>query len=235
MTDCLIVGMNSLEFPFYLDATRRLAQSAAGMSQAVDKRLIEHAVTAERQGMGVAGPVYRISAIGAALARGDTGAAEEYLSSVSSLETDVEDATTRRNAVRALTAHAMVDLARRDARAASEHISQAAALIPESRRAADPEWRGLLLARAQAEYALAQYSAAAADAESAVARARQDAVDPQSSAWVGEALVWRARTELGQGKRVAAQESAREAMPHLQQNLDPSHPLIAAARQLASR
>jgi hypothetical protein len=88
--------------------------------------------------------------------------------------------------------------------------------------------------RSQAEYALGQYPAAVQDAEAAVTRARQDAVDSQSSAAIGEALVWRSRMELAQGKRQAAEASAREAIPHLEQNLDPSHPLIATAHRLAA-
>ncbi len=223
----------NVEFPFYLDATRLLAQSAAGVAPTADKGLMEHAATAEQQGLGTVVPIYRIGAIRAALERGDVATAEKYWSYISPMETNLGDALGRRNAVRALIAHATLDLARHDAVAASQHIAQATTLIPEARRVADPEWRRLLLVRVQVEYALAQYAAAAADADAVVARARQDAVDPQSSAWIGEALVWRARVELAQGKRVAAQVSAQEAVPHLQRNLDPSHPLIAAARGLA--
>ncbi|HEY6336351.1 MAG TPA: hypothetical protein VI113_10750, partial [Alphaproteobacteria bacterium] len=72
------------------------------------------------------------------------------------------------------------------------------------------------------------------DAQAAVTRARQDAVDPASSAWIGEALVWQSQVELAQGKRAAAQASAQQAMVHLQQNLNPAHPLIATARRLAA-
>jgi hypothetical protein len=44
----------------------------------------------------------------------------------------------------------------------------------------------------------------------------------------------RARCELAQGDQAAVATSAREALPHVEQNLDPSHPLIAAARRLSS-
>jgi serine/threonine-protein kinase len=223
----------SMEFPFYLDATRLLAQSAAGVGPMADKGLMEHAATAEQQGMGFVILFYRIAALRAALERGDVATAENYWSYVSPMEANLGDASGRRNAMRALIAHATLDLARHDTVAASQHTTQAIALIPAARRGAEPEWRRLLLVRAQIEYALAQYAAAASDADAAVARARQEAVDPQSSAWIGEALVWRARAELAQGKRDAARTSAQEAIPHLQQNLDPSHPLIAGARGLA--
>jgi hypothetical protein len=83
-------------------------------------------------------------------------------------------------------------LGRHDPIAASQHLAQAVALITEARRAADPDWRRLLLERAQTEYALAQ------------------------------------------GKADAAQANAKEAIPHLQQNLDPSHPLTVIAGKLAA-
>ncbi len=221
--------------PFYLDATRLLAEAASGVSARVDESLMARAATAEQQGLGTAVAVYRLGAVRAALDRGDVAAAEKYWSSLSALETRGADIWARRDVVRVLTMHARLDVARRDPGAASQHIAQAAALIPQDRHATDPEWRQLLLVRAQIEYELRQYPQAAADADGAIARARVDAVDPQSSAWIGEALVWRARIESAQGKRLAAEASAKEAVPHLQQNLDPNHPLIAAARELATR
>jgi hypothetical protein len=223
-----------VELPYYLQATRLLAEVAAGAATAPDKALMEFATAAEQRGLGTAITMYRLGAIRAALQRGDLAAADEYWSSVAATETHVADATGRRMAARVLITHAEFDLARHDANAASQHIGQATALIPEARRAADPNWQRLLLVRAQAQYALGQYPAAAQDAEAAVARARRDAVDPQSSASIGEALVWRSRVELAQGKRDAAEASAREAIPHLQQNLDSSHPLIATARRMAA-
>jgi hypothetical protein len=222
------------ESPFYLQATRLLADSAAGAAQHADKGLMENAAVAEQQGAGAGVAMYRLGAIGAALDRGDVAAADEYWSSVSAMETHTADAAGRRLAVKVLIAHAALDLARHDPSAASQHIAQATALIPEARRAGHPDWRRLLLVRVQTEYSLAQYPAAARDAEAAVARARRDAVDPQSSAWIGEALVWQSQVELAQGKHDAAQASAKEALAHLQQNLDPSHPLIATARRLAA-
>ena len=55
-----------------------------------------------------------------------------------------------------------------------------------------------------------------------------------SSAWIGEALVLRARAEVALGSKAAA-VTAQEALPHLVDNLDPSHPLIAEARQIVNR
>ena len=221
------------ELPFYLQATRLLADSAAGAAPAADWGLMKSAAIAEQQGAGAGAVMYRLGAIGTALDRGDVAAADEYWSSVAALETHTADAAGRRVAVKALITHAALDLARHDPNAASQHIGQATALVPGTRRADHPDWRRLLLVRVQVEYALAQYPAAAQDAAALVARARREAVDPRSSAWIGEALVWQSRVELAQGKRDAAQADAKEAIAHLQQNLDPSHPLIATARRIA--
>jgi hypothetical protein len=199
-----------------------------------DQGLMQYASTAEKQELGSLVVRYRIGAIRAALERGDTAAAERYWPSISALESKLADASGRRDAVRVLIIHAALDLARHDPAAAGQHIGQATALIPEALRSTDPEWRTLLLTRLQVEYALAQFPAAAADAEGAVARARLEAIDPHSSAWIGEALLWRARIELAQGRRDAAQASAKEAMPHLRQNLDSRHLLWARAQALAA-
>jgi len=224
----------NVELPFYVDATRLLAEAAAGAAPTADKGLMEGAGIAEQQGLSPAVVTYRLGAIRAALERGDVAAAEAYWPSLAAMETHLTDAAGRRIAARVLITHALLDLAQHDASAASRHIGQALGLIPEARRVADPNWRQLLLVRVQAEYALAQYPAAARDAAAAVARARQDAIDPQSSAWIGEALVWQARVQLAQGNRDAAKAGAMEAIPHLLQNLDPSNQLIAAARRVAA-
>lgn len=232
--DTLTGAAPGAELPYYLQAQQRLAEVAAGAASAPDRALMELAATAERGGLGPAIAMYRLGAVRAALARGDLPAAEEYWSSVAAAENQAGDAGARRTAARVLITHAEFDLARHDGVAALQHIGQVTALIPEARRATDQNWQRLLLVRAEAEYALGKYPDAAQDAEAAVVRARQEAIDPRSSASVGEALVWRSQAELAQGKRDAAQASAREALPHLEQNLDPAHPLLATARRLAA-
>jgi hypothetical protein len=87
--------------------------------------------------------------------------------------------------------------------------------------------------RGEIELAQRQFTAAAADAQMAVDRAKLEAIDPKSSAWVGEALLLRARCELSLGDKAAAAASAREALAHVEQNLDPSHPLVAQAKTLS--
>ena len=85
---------------------------------------------------------------------------------------------------------------------------------------------------AQALMANHAYAQAAEHAGKAVELARAAAVDVNSSAWIGEALVWRARSEAALGKTAVAAASAREALRHLEPNVDPAHPLIAVAKSL---
>jgi hypothetical protein len=71
-------------------------------------------------------------------------------------------------------------------------------------------------------------------AQAALELAKAGAIDPQSSAWIGEALLWRARAEAASGDRPEANATAREALPHLEKNMDPASAALAAARELAS-
>jgi hypothetical protein len=45
-------------------------------------------------------------------------------------------------------------------------------------------------------------------------------------------LLWRARSEAALGNQTKAAATAREALPHLAQNLDPANWMIAAAAEI---
>jgi hypothetical protein len=190
---------------------------------------------AEKQGLFSAVATLRTGAIRAALEHEDVTTADAYWERVAPLEAKYQaDPAWRRDALRLLMAHAQLDLAKQDTAGAAEKIREAAALVAADRQASDPQWRQIVVLRAEIELMQHQYAAAAADAQMAVARAKLEAIDANSSSWVGEALVLRARGEFGSGDKRAAAASAREALPHLLQNLDPSHPLIAAATTLSN-
>ena len=226
---------SSMQLPFYLIATQLLDQSAAGISGSQERGLMQAADEAEMQGLLSAVATYRVGAIRAALAHGDLAAADAFWGKIAALEVKyMADPAWRRDALRLLMAHALLNLTKQDTIGAAEKIAQAAAMIPADRQPSDPQWQQIVVLRGEIELAQHQYAAAAADAQIAVARARLEAIDPRSSCWVGEALVLRARSELGSGDKAAAAASAREALPHLEQNLDVSHPLIAAAKTLSS-
>lgn len=221
--------------PFYLNASVLLAQSAAGTADADAAALMQAAEQAEKQGLASAIAIYRAGAIRAAINRGDITAADAYWDTTASLQQKyLADPAWRRDAQRLLMAHARLSLAQHDESGAAEKIQQAANLVAVEHQGDDPEWRQIVALRAEIELAQRRYAAAVADARLALDRAKIEAVDPKSSAWIGEALLLRARGELALGDKAAAAASAREALPHVEQNLDPAHPLIAAAKNLSS-
>ncbi len=220
--------------PFYLNASVLLARGAAGVPDSNGEALMQLAETAEKQGMASAIATYRAGAVRAALNRGDTSAADSFWDATASLQQKyLADPAWRRDAQRLLMAHARLNLAKQDLGAAAKTLKQATDLIPAGLAGSDPEWRPIVALRAEIELAQHRYAAADADAGLALDRARQEAVDPKSSAWIGEALLLRARAELALGDRAAAAASAREALTHVEQNLDPSNPLNAEARKLS--
>jgi hypothetical protein len=221
--------------PFYLNASVLLARTAAGTADSNGDGLMQAAEMADKQGMASAIAVYRAGAIRAAVNRGEIAAADSYWATTASLQQKyLADPAWRRDAQRLLMAHARLNLAKHNVSEAARSIRQAADLVPAALVSSDPEWQHIVALRAEIDLAQDQYAAAVADAQIALERAKTEAVDPRSSAWVGEALLLRARGELALGNKAAAAASAREALPHIEQNLDPSHPLVAAARNLSS-
>jgi hypothetical protein len=223
------------QLPFYLAASRLLYQSAVGIAGEQDRGLMQAADEAEKQGLLSAVVTFRAGAIRAALDRRDLAAADRYWVKTGPLEVKyLADPAWRRDALRLVLTHARLNLAKQDLNGAADKIRQAAGLVPAERQAIDPQWEHIRALRAEIELAQGQFAAAAADARGAVDRAKLEAVDPKSSAWVGEALLLLARSQLALGDKVAAAASAREALPHVEQNLDPSHPLVAEAKTLSS-
>ncbi len=220
--------------PFYLDATRLLSRAAMGSSGAADNGLMSAAETAEKQGLFSAVPIYRSSAVRAAILRGDLDAAQSEWAVLGPLEGQLLANRSRpRDSERVLIEHARLELALQHPAQAAARLNQATQLIPADRRAVDPEWRSIVLLRAQIEWATHDYAAALRDARTAVERARAEAVDPRSSAWIGEGLFWQARIQAALGDLTSAAASAREALLHLSENLDGTHPTVVAARLLA--
>jgi hypothetical protein len=112
-------------------------------------------------------------------------------------------------------------------------LERAGTLIASRQQRTNPDARELEALRSSALLAEQRYAEAEQHAQAALELARISAVDPKSSSWIGEALVLRARAEAAAGRK-AARATAQEALRHLVANLDPTHPLIAQARQIAS-
>jgi hypothetical protein len=225
-------GANA-ELPFYLEASRLIARSAEGMPAPGERGLMRAADQAGKQGLTSTLVIYRAAAIRAALDKGDVAAADADWATIGSQESIyLANPALQRDAKRLLMAHARLNLAKQDLADALDEVAKAAGLDSVSQQDSDPEWEQILVVRAQIELAQRAYAAADGDAQAAVTRARLEAVDPNSSAWIGEALILRGRCEAAMGKPAAAAASAREALPHLEQNLDPSDPLLAEAKTL---
>jgi hypothetical protein len=136
--------------------------------------------------------------------------------------------------VRLLLVSAHLDIARNRPDEALKSLERAGALIASRHQRTNPDARELEALRSSALMAEQRYVEAEQHAQAALELARISAVDPKSSSWIGEALVFRARAEAGAGRKVAS-ATAQEALIHLVANLDPSNPLIAQAREIASR
>jgi hypothetical protein len=134
--------------------------------------------------------------------------------------------------VRLLLLRARLSLAHHRADEALSSLANAAALIALRRQPTNPDTRELEILESSALLAEQRYAEAAQHAQAAVEVARTGAIDPNSSAWIGEALILRARAEAP-ASHTAAAATAQEALPHLLNNLDPTHPLIAEARALS--
>jgi serine/threonine protein kinase len=120
-------SMPNAVLPFYLNASRLMAQLAAGVAGVKESGLMQAADEAEKEGMSSAVPMFRTSAIRAALDRGDLAAAESYWERTRALEIKyLADAAWRRDAQRLLMAHARLDLAKQDLAGAAGELQQAA-------------------------------------------------------------------------------------------------------------
>jgi len=219
------------EIPYFLVGCRALDQIAMGRPQEAHTDLSSAAELAEKAGRLYQLAMYRAAAVTMAVEQGDLQEADAAWSRLAP-EEETARATGDRgaDAVRLILTHARLDLAHQHTRDALSRLETAAALIASRHQPINADAREVELLRAQAFLAGNDTVQAKTHAENAVILARASAVDVNSSAWIGEALVWRARCELALGATAAATQSAREALPHLEANLDPAHPLIAAAR-----
>jgi serine/threonine protein kinase len=211
-----------------------LSRLDSGQPQAADPGILEAATKAEQGGITFQVALLRASAVRAALARGDLAAANARWAELVPEEERRLAADERGiEVVRLLLLKARLELARHQPDDALKSLERAGGLIAARRQPTNPDTRELELLRSSALIDEQHYAEAEQRAQAALELARISAVDPESSAWIGEALVLRARAEAGAGRK-SAPATAREALHHLTTNLDPAHPLIAQAREIAA-
>jgi serine/threonine protein kinase len=101
-------------------------------------------------------------------------------------------------------------------------------------QAEDPREREAAAIAAEIALQQGDTEKACRSAADAIDRARKEAIDPRSSAWVGEGLLLRARCHLARGDAASARADAAEAMAHLDTNLGADHPMSRRARDVGS-
>ena len=97
----------------------------------------------------------------------------------------------------------------------------------------DPRQRDVLTLESGVAAALGDWPRATERARAALWRARDEAIEPSSSSAIGDALLAQARIDAAQGHDDEARTLGREALPHLEANLGPFHPLTVEAKALA--
>lgn len=167
------------------------------------------------------------------LRRGDTtGAHREWSRQESAISAVL--AAGGDNAIDALRVKALLSLSDADPVAAGEALQRAAGLAIDADGQPGPGLRQIAVLRAEDALHRGALAEACDGARIVIERAQSEAVDVESSAWIGEGLLLRARCEQARGLLEAMRSSARAALPHLQQNLGEQHPLTVQARALLS-
>jgi tetratricopeptide (TPR) repeat protein len=203
-------------------------------SETAEAALLAAVERAEQGGVSTQASPMRAWTVNAALARGELPVAEARWAPLAAAEEHRLAANEKgSDVVRLMIVHARLEVARGKPGEALEILERAAGLITARRQPTNPDARELETVRGEALMAARRYAEAARHAQIAIGLGQNSAIDPGSSAWIGEALLLRARAEAAEGNTNAA-ATAQQALPELESTLDPAHPLIAEARRLAS-
>jgi len=222
-----------VDFPSYLKGSRAMAEIVAGGSEQAVATLLQAADSARRSG-ALYWTLFQALLVTAALDHGDLQTADARWLALAPVEEQML-ATGQRgiDTVRLLLVHARLEIDHGRSASAARLLDRAAGLIASRGQPTNPDARVAELLRARLLFMDRAYQEAAVHAGRAVQLARAGAVDPQSSAWVGEALLWQARAESALGRGEVAAATARAALDHLLKNVDAANPLISAAQSLA--
>ncbi|MHB8812244.1 MAG: serine/threonine-protein kinase [Steroidobacteraceae bacterium] len=222
----------TFQLPYTVAGCRATARVLEG-DPAADADLMRAAQAASAGGYSTSSTFYPAMTVVVALERDDLTTADSRWAALASTEDHaLAVADHSAEGVRLLLLHARLDLAHGHTDAASHRLDLARSLIGARRQPINPDSFDLELLTARAAMQNGDYAQAVRHADDAVALARAAAVDRTSSAWVGEALLARAQAEKSLGETGATMADAREAVRHLEANLLPTQPLIAAARRL---
>jgi serine/threonine-protein kinase len=228
-------GGADIDVPYFLEGCRDLSRIAAGeVSADLEASLMRNAKTVAASGMQHIAIPYQAGLSHLAINRGDLAAAEAQWAPLAAIE--VEMLKSKRSGIEVtavLLLHAKLEILRGDYAAASRLLDYMASKMAAHHQT-NPDDKLVSISRAEIALATRDFKEAERQAETALEFSRRTAIDPQSSIYIGEALLWRARAEAGLGDKAKATASAQEALRHLEKNMDPASPQLAAARQLAA-
>jgi tetratricopeptide (TPR) repeat protein len=223
------------DLPYHLQGCRAVALLRAGRFAEAESGILQAGERALKGGVTFQAGSYQAYAVAAALARGDRATAgQRWQPLAPDLARRLEAHEKGAQVVRLLLISAQLAIADGRAADALKSLELAQTLIAARRQPVNADASEVEAARSAALLGLKRYQDALSHAQSALELARASAVDPDSSAPVGIALLRRAQSEAALGRQAEAAATARQSLAHLTPNLDPAHPLIALAQTLAA-
>ena len=228
-------GGADIDVPYFLEGCRDISRIAAGeVSADLEASLMRNAKSVAASGMQHIVIPYQAALTHLALNRGDLTAAQAKWAPLATIEDEMLKSKRSGIEVTAvLLLHAKLEIMRGNYAAASRLLDDVASKMATHHQT-NPDDKLVSISRAQIALATRDFNEAARQAELALEFSRRTAIDPQSSVYIGEALLWLARAEAGLGEKAKATASAQEALRHLEKNMDSASSMLAAARELAS-
>jgi serine/threonine protein kinase len=228
-------GGADIDVPYFLEGCRDLSRIAAReVSADLEASLMRNAKSVAASGMQHIVIPYQVALTILEVNRGDLAAAEAKWAPLATIEDEMLKSKRSGIEVTAvLISHAKLELLRGNYAAASRLLDAMASKMATHHQT-NPDDKLVSISRAEIALATRNFNEAARQAETALEFSRRTAIDPQSSIYIGEALLWRARAEAGMGEKAKATASAQEALRHLEKNMDPASSMLAAARDLAA-
>jgi eukaryotic-like serine/threonine-protein kinase len=136
-------------------------------------------------------------------------------------------------AVAVLRTQALLARAAGDQAAARELLNHAASLAVDADGSPTPQLRTIEALQSEAALERNAEGEASKFADAVLRQASAEAVDTRSSAWIGQGLLLRSRCRQERGELDGMRESARAALPQLEENLGAAHPFTLLAHTLA--
>jgi eukaryotic-like serine/threonine-protein kinase len=216
---------------FVLSAEGRVAWSLSTHDQAIAllKRSVEQSESSGRVAPALDTRIYLVGALT------DAGRLDEADGLLGTVEQNPGAAslTQGQAGISASLAKARLLAAKKDFEAAAKSAQETLDAIASRGQANDPRVREASVVASEVALARNDFEKASHFATAALDRARKEAIDPRSSAWIGQALLLRARCEIALGDVASASADSAQATSHLVANLGEGHPLARQARDIS--